>query len=106
MRYAAEYDWVPEERWLHKHLRGARCVARATSPDQQLDLVRAGVGFGFIECLTGDADPDLVRLPESPLMRFTYWLTTHEDTYAAPRVRVVLDWLADVAREVAPAYEG
>jgi DNA-binding transcriptional LysR family regulator len=105
-RYAEDLNWVPEEKWLDRHVRGARVAARATTEKQQLSLVENGIGIGFIECRSGDAHPNLQRLPSSPVLSFTYWLTVHEDTYKAPRVRIVLDWLADVCRDVEPAYLG
>lgn len=106
VRYAEEFGWVPEEKWIDKHLRGFRAPARACSMTQVLDLVRAGVGVGFIECLSGDRDPNLVRVPGSPMMSYTYWLVVHEEAYKAPRVRAVLDFLAELCREVEPAYRG
>lgn len=106
VRYASEMSWVPEEKWMDKHVRGARVPARATSMQQQLDLVTAGVGFGFIECISGERDPNLIRVPGSPVMGFTYWLVAHEEAYKAPRVRAVLDWLAELCRELEPAYRG
>ncbi len=99
VRYAEEYRWIPDEKWLDKHVRGFRVPARACSMQQQLDLVRAGVGFGLIECPIGDRDPNLVRVPGSPVMRFTYWLVVHEEAYKAPRVRAVLDFLSEACRE-------
>ncbi|MEL6338452.1 MAG: LysR family transcriptional regulator [Myxococcota bacterium] len=100
VRYADELNWLPDERWLNKHVRGARSPVRACSMQQLLSLVREGVGFGLIECLSGDPDPNLVRLPTSPTMNFTYWLVVHEEAYKASRVRAVLDFLTDVCRDV------
>jgi hypothetical protein len=39
-------------------------------------------------------------------MSFTYWLTTHEEAYKAPRVRAVLDFLGEICAEVATPYLG
>lgn len=106
VRYAAELDWVPEEKWIDKHLHGYRVPARACSMAQMLDLVRAGVGFGFIECLSGDRDPNLLRVPDSPVTNYTYWLVVHEEAFKAPRVKAVLEFLGELCREVGPAYRG
>lgn len=100
VRYAAELAWVPEEKWLDKHVRGFRVPARACSMRQLLGLVRAGLGLGFIECLTGDPDPNLVRVPGTPVTHYTYWLVAHEEAYKSPRVRAVFDFLVDVCRTI------
>ncbi|MEO1231178.1 MAG: LysR family transcriptional regulator [Myxococcota bacterium] len=106
VRYAKELSWVPDEKWIDKHLRGFRVPARACSMQQLLDLVRAGVGIGLIECLSGDRDPELVRLPGAPVLSFTYWLVAHEEAHKAPRVRAVLDFLAEACRALEPPYKG
>jgi len=106
VRYATELDWVPEETWIDKNLRGFRVPARACSMQQSLDLVTAGVGIGFIECLSGDRDPNLVRVPGSPVKSYTYWLVVHEEAYKAPRVQAVLGFLNELCREFEPRYRG
>ncbi|MEM9188529.1 MAG: LysR family transcriptional regulator [Myxococcota bacterium] len=106
VRYAKELAWVPEEKWIDKNLRGFRAPARACSMGQMRELVSAGVGFGFIECLSGDRDPNLLRVPDSPVTRYTYWLVVHEEAHKAPRVQATLQFLVELCREFGPAYQG
>ncbi len=106
VRYSAELAWIPEEKWIQRNVRGARIGARASTEQMLLQFVQNGLGVGFLDCHAGDRDPELTRLPSSPILSFTYWLTVHEESLKSPRVRVVLDWLGDVARELAPTYAG
>lgn len=104
VRYAPELAWVPEEKWIDKNLHGFRVSARACSMGQMQQLVECGVGFGFIECLAGDRDPNLVRVPDSPVKSYTYWLVVHEEAHKAPRVQAVLGFLVELCRELEASY--
>lgn len=63
------------------------------------NLVRAGCGVGATQCAIGDADPtvercaDFVPLPDLPI-----WLTTPEALRHTPRIRRVMDHLAQAFR--------
>lgn len=62
----------------------------ATRTDDQcvyFELIRAGCGIGFAQCLAGDRDPDLVRvLPDMPMPTLPLWLAAHEAVRHTPRV--------------------
>lgn len=61
-----------------------------------LAAVRAGLGFAILPRLLADNDPELVRYPpESPRGGRGLWLLTHERLRHTPRVRAVLDIIAD-----------
>ena len=57
--------------------------------------IMAGVGVGLLPCFSGDGEPTLLRLsvPE-PELGTDLWLLTHPDLRHAPRIRLLLDYLA------------
>lgn len=61
-----------------------------------LAAVRAGVGCAALPCMVAEADETLVRcLPPTANGGMEVWLLTHERLRATPRIRTVLDFLAD-----------
>ncbi|MEL7124900.1 MAG: LysR family transcriptional regulator [Pseudomonadota bacterium] len=64
-------------------------------------LVLAGCGVGFTQCVVGDADPRVVRLfgPEA-VGSLPVWLTAHPDLRRVPRVRAVYDALAQALEQL------
>jgi len=58
--------------------------------------VGAGLGAGLLPCFAGERQPGLVRLGR-PIVALSsdLWLLTHEDLRNAPRIRVVLDFIAE-----------
>jgi DNA-binding transcriptional LysR family regulator len=67
-----------------------------------LAAVRSGVGLAVLPCIVADLEPDLVRcLPPTPGTTRGLWLLTHERVRHTPRVRVVLDLLADRLAQLA-----
>ena len=65
------------------------------------NLVRAGCGIGAAQCVIGDADPLVERLPFLDLPALPVWLTAPEALRQTPRVRFVLDHLAQAFRKIA-----
>lgn len=62
-------------------------------------LVRAGLGIGGMQCVIGDADPTVARVaPFVPLPALPVWLTAPEALRQTPRIRAVLDHLAEAFR--------
>ena len=79
-------EWVP----------GDRVVARFDTIGGVAGAVEAGMGCGLLPCFVGDARDGLARLT-GPLDRLAtnLWLLTHDDLRQVPRVRVLLDFLAE-----------
>ncbi|TPG53387.1 LysR family transcriptional regulator [Roseomonas nepalensis] len=112
----AEGDWV----CLGDNLAGMRVVraAREAVPAARLagrfdtvlglaQAVEAGIGVGHLPCFIGDAWPGLVRLaPPQPEYASSLWLLTHPDLRHTPRVRALLDVLAEAIAERRPLIEG
>lgn len=86
-----------------------RFALRTDSHPAQLAAARAGLGLAVIQVPAGEADPRLLRLlPEVELFRLEVWIVAHENLARTPRVRAVLDGLAESFRllmrgELAPA---
>lgn len=66
------------------------------------NLVRAGCGVGASQCVIGDADPLVERCaPFVPLPSLPVWLTTPEALRHNPRIRRVMDHLAQEFAQIA-----
>lgn len=109
-------DWV----CLGDNLSGLRVVreAQAMVPAERLvgrfdtvlglaHAVAAGLGIGHLPCFLADAWPGLERLaaPEEAYAT-DLWLLTHPDLRNTPRIRAVLDSLAEAIAEKRPLIEG
>ncbi|WP_439599141.1 LysR family transcriptional regulator [Falsiroseomonas sp.] len=69
--------------------------------------VAAGLGIGHLPCFLGDAWPVLQRLaPPEPAFASDLWLLTHPDLRQAPRIRPVMDLLAEEIALQRPLIEG
>jgi len=112
----AEADWVglgdnlagmKVARALRDGVPPARQAARFDGVMGLAAAVRAGLGIGHLPCFLGDADPALRRLaaPE-PDFASDLWLLTHPDLRNTPRVRVLMDSLAQQIGAVRPLVEG
>lgn len=61
-----------------------------------LAAVRAGMGLAVLPCIVAGNDPDLILcLPPAPGETRGIWLLTHERLRHTPRIRIVLDFLAE-----------
>jgi DNA-binding transcriptional LysR family regulator len=68
---------------------------RCDSDLAQLAALRAGVGVGGCQDMIARRTPELVPvLPNAFQMMLEIWLVMHRDLKAAPRVRLLFDWLA------------
>jgi DNA-binding transcriptional LysR family regulator len=60
------------------------------------EMVKEGVGIGFMPEDVGDVEPKVQRvLPEQIDLVYPLWLTTHRELKTSARVRVVFDFLAE-----------
>ena len=73
-----------------------RIVARVNTEARIIDLVKRGIGIGFVDCFVGEPDPDLERLPGFGLSELQLWAITHVEMRRSARVRAALDFLVDV----------
>jgi DNA-binding transcriptional LysR family regulator len=70
---------------------------RSNSRYAQLAAALAGAGVALLPCYLADSEPGLLRLcePEAVPTREA-WLVVHQDLQRVPRVRAVLDFVAEV----------
>ena len=100
----AQRDWVVPGDELAS-LRAIRQV-REKAPKERLvyqvntvlglaHAVEAGIGIGHLPCFVADTMPALVRLADpDPALAADLWVLTHPDIRNAPRIRVLMDFLA------------
>lgn len=92
----------PASQWCAGAYRGANVVLSAPSMQVTSAAIAAGMGLGVLPQRAARLSPQLVVL--SPVVaRGTGWLVVHPELQRVPRIRVVLDLLADLFRaDVAP----
>ena len=74
----------------------------AASGNCMLQLIREGLGFGFLPMDTGKLFDDLVCvLPELFGPEIPVWLVSHRELHTSRRIRVVYDLLADELKQMA-----
>ncbi|WP_207481994.1 LysR family transcriptional regulator [Arenibaculum pallidiluteum] len=101
----AERCWVSpgDALGLSKLVRHHRATAPAEKVVYRVDsvlglaeAVESGIGIGHLPCFIADARPSMVRLAApDPALAADLWLLTHPDLRHAPRVRALMDFLAD-----------
>jgi len=100
-----QLDWVtwdgalahrPEAKWIAVHVRKPPRL-RVTSIVVGQAAVEAGLGVGLMSTTLGEANPDLVRVPDVPLIGVDneIWLVAQRDVRRVPRVAAVWDWLVE-----------
>ncbi len=98
-------DWDDRHRhhasahWVRERVAGERVVARSDSSLAMYQLVRAGVGVGFVPTMLLASDPDVIRVEPRdafPVFHRGIWVLTHPDLRNAGRIRATVDWLGTV----------
>jgi len=95
-----------EQRWLAAVVPSVRptFVSPVSSALQQ--AARAGAGLAVLPCYLGDPDPALSRFPVPNAPSEDLWMTVHRDLRRTPRVRALMDFLADTMRSDEPLFRG
>lgn len=86
---------VVEAAWVKRVTGGARATFVSDLTIALLEAARAGAGLAVLPRYLGDAESALRRIPMRDEPREPVWITVHRDLKNTPRVRVVLDYLAD-----------
>ena len=82
-------------------LRFEQFRVHAASGNCMLQLIREGLGFGFLPMDTGGLFDDLVCvLPELFNPEIPIWLVSHRELHTSRRIRVVYDLLAEELRSL------
>lgn len=92
-------DASVESVWLRKLVSKPAPVFVSDFSTALLAAARADAGIAVLPRYLGDADASLQHLPMPNSPSEPIWLTVHRDLKDAPRVRVVLDFLAAALRD-------
>ena len=88
--------WPAYLAWLRRHGLEQAVTIQHSSASGLLAAVRAGAGLAVLPSFLADRDPELVRcLPPSSGDDSELWLLTHERLRHTPRIRAVMDFLAE-----------
>jgi DNA-binding transcriptional LysR family regulator len=94
-------------RFARQHIAPERIAGRFDTVHGLSIGVEAGLGIAHLPCFVGDARPGLRRLsPPEPEFTADLWLLTHPDLRHTPRIRALLDMLADEVAERRGSIEG
>jgi DNA-binding transcriptional LysR family regulator len=95
---------MPEARWLLEELAPkARIALRSSSRDVQARAAESGAGLVVLPRGMGDRMLSLHHLETpSPVPSREVWLGYHQDMRQTPRIRVLVDFLADELRNRMP----
>jgi DNA-binding transcriptional LysR family regulator len=94
--------YTPGAIWFTEHGGAAETPMRANSIPSALNAAIVGIGIAAIPCFLGDAEPTLRRVTNDNVGMREIWLVFHPDAARIPRVRRVIDF---VAEEVAADHE-
>lgn len=100
-------DFVGEAAWLARQFGDRRFSFRTNSQTTQAAAARAGYGVALLPCYVAADDPGLVRVSlEERLPERDLWLVFRRELRRVPRVRAVVDYLAQVFRRDRWLLEG
>ncbi|WP_346899603.1 LysR family transcriptional regulator [uncultured Roseibium sp.] len=98
--YDAASAPIPQHGWLERRRNGRAVVFRTNDSASQAGAARSGSGVALLPCFLGDADPHLKRLPSADAFPpRDIWMLVHDDLRRAPRIRAVMDVLAEIIAE-------
>lgn len=98
--YVPEHIHAPELDYLSEVHDGLVARLRSTSINVQGAMVASGAGIGILPDFLAATDSRLVPvLPVVSLSR-GFWLVTHADGHATPRIQAVSAWLRDAAKAI------
>ncbi|MES2988513.1 MAG: LysR family transcriptional regulator [Pseudomonadota bacterium] len=96
--YVPEHVHAPELDYISEIRTDLAPRLRSTSINVQRGMVAAGAGIGILPDFMAANDPDLQPvLPGLVEVWRTFWLVTHQDSHATPRIQAVAEWLAAIA---------
>lgn len=96
--YVPEHVHAPELDYISEIRADLAPRLRSTSINVQRSIVAAGAGIGVLPDFMAAGDPDLRPvLPDLVEVWRTFWLVTHQDSHATPRIQAVSEWLAAIA---------
>ena len=91
---------TPSARWLAASTMAGECI-EVTAPRNALDLAASGVARALLPTFIGDRQKGLIRVT-APIAELAHdqWLVTHQDDRFVPEVRLTIDRIHHVLREL------
>lgn len=96
LHWVAWTDPEKVRKWAVKRGLG-KAGARHKAPDvlMQKAMIREGFGFGYLPVWTTAYEPDLVQMPNTPILPNRWiWLLMHSELRKTARVRAFVDFIA------------
>ena len=94
---------LPQWRWISDQAGDADAAPHPVTVNDAeaiLQGIKAGLGKSLLPLAIAEREPGLRRLdPGPPALSRELWLMVHPELRSLTRVRVVMEWLADVAAE-------
>ncbi|MBM3547862.1 MAG: LysR family transcriptional regulator [Alphaproteobacteria bacterium] len=104
--WPVDYTIIPQVPWLRRLAAEATVVLRSNSAMTRRAAAASGAGIALLPSILADLDPALVSIPSEAPPKQDLWLVTHRDLARVPRIRVTLEFLADLARRSAKRLRG
>lgn len=93
--------------WFVEGFPHVSVTTRVAEEAAQYHLVRAGVGMAELLCMLAEADPLLVRVPDSPIvLGGELWVLTHPAIQHSAPVRALTDRLHQVLAPLKNVFRG
>jgi molybdate transport repressor ModE-like protein len=114
--YAEDHDHLPETGWLRQLAPSGRIVFRSNSLRAQAEAIAAGTGWGLLphylargHCTLRLLPCDISQsraAPSQMTLSRELWLLVHRDLRNVPRIRLLIDYLADCCLRDRTLLEG
>ncbi len=97
---------APGAIWLRDHAADARVMFRGNSIMAALNGAIIGLGLAVLPCFLAEAEPTLERIFPEVLGSRELWLVFHPDAARVARVRLVIDFAAEIIAAEAARLRG
>ena len=94
--YVSDLIYASELRYLDEILPGLTPTLASSSIRAQSEMIRADGGIGVMHCFMSDG---LVRVLPEVLLERRLWMSTYGDVHDTARMRVVRNWLRQLAQD-------
>jgi DNA-binding transcriptional LysR family regulator len=91
---------VPQQRWLDAYADGRPFALRSNDLASLLAAAKAAMGLAAVPHVLAAGATDLVCVAQADAATRPLWMLVHPDLRRAPRVRVTMDHLAAIARDL------
>ena len=98
--YVPEHIHAPELDYLSEVHDGLVARLRSTSINVQHAMVASGAGIGILPDFIAAADARLMPVLPDVMLARGFWLVTHADGHATPRIQAVSAWLREAAAAI------